>query len=743
MADFAVSDVFKVVDEMAPQFGFTPNEVKTILLAENTGSGKLGTRKTYSGDATNSNKTMGIMQVIPTTAEGLKQAGFLPQDWKHDPNNVRSQLMAGMAAMKEMRSRQRNPSDLLELGAMYNGGNVPWEQYKSGKPMNPETTNYLQKMRTSMAELNMTPQQIEAMAGKPGGISLPAGTRLPSRSSSSSSTSTSSKSYDPAAMANVQQAMGLLQNPGGLLDTAMGALSDRSADVATTGASLMEGILSAGRAAGASAEAAAVLKASGEARRAALLTRANLNPEQTNNRMDQALSELDVTSAMLDQMKPEIDQRLSVGFFDNPLEYVVNMTRLPGMISKYNTVVGTQQNALNKYSAAKDIATSSIDMSQAIDADQTLAVGAAVSKEQFEKAKMEVDKTKLALQSKSAAEALQAVQLGMSNVDLTLKQLMLNAQTQATREGLSEREAAEAGEKAALSQFNVMIEAAGGEKIAPDRFKQLTAAQRSEILATTSSRRFGGDFVSALKFVETYGNLDAMAVKGQANVRTWVNNTNNLANAEVSKMQTEAEAKGKGTQFNPGKAKEAAFQAIASQYQASANGNMRGVPEGNPYKIDYKTIVKDPQFAGNSYVQLMAKYGPDGTEPQFQDFDEQNFIRRAATVASMSADPALATKKFAADISSFYKTASRATQMANKPQLFGLSTPAKTYPVILPGYQTGKEVKSIDLGDQTLMENFMTQQVARHIALEKLSMFAVGEKLQEQKALGLKMFGGN
>lgn len=718
MAEFSVKDIYGEIDRQAAEFGVNPAFAKTLLTAENTDSGSTTSRKAYSGDAVSSAKARGVLQVIPTTAAGLQQAGFLPATWRHDPENLGSQVSAGLAAIKEMNQRQRDPNDLFELATMYNGGNKAWKSYLGGKPVNPETAHYLTKVERAGMDFGLqpTPQQIEAATLARAGQSqqgFPSSVARPGvRRSESSSETTSSKTYDPVAMERFNQSAGLLQNSGGLFESAMGALTDRGAGVAQSGADLMAGILDAGRAAGASAEAQAVLKASGEARRAALLTRANLNPEQTENRMDQALSALDTTSAALDQLKPEIDRRMSVGFFDNPLEYVINMTRLPGMISQYNGLVSTQQAALGKYQAAKEITSSAIDMSQAIDADKTLAVGHAVNQEQLAKAKVESDKTKLALQSKSAADALQAVAVGLQGADLSLKQLMLTAQQNSLKEGESAAEAAAKGEQAALSQFNIMIEAAGGEKIALDRFKQLTPAARTEILNTTSSRRFGGDFVNALRFVEKYGNLDQMAVKGQANVRTWVNATNVAANSEVQKMETDAVAKGKGNTFHPGKAKEEALQIVAAQYEKAANSNMRGASEGNPYKIDYKTAIKDPAFANNSFVQLMAKYGPDGSEPQFQDYDEQNYVRRAVTTARLSGDPALATKKFAADMSSFFQTASKATQLANKPQLFGLSTPQKVYPLMMPAYQVGKDLKSIDLGDPAVAENFMTKQVA-------------------------------
>lgn len=704
MANFSVDEIMRTIDEMAPSFDVDPRIAKSIIVAENTSDGRIK-RGTFSGDATNSNRTMGIGQVIPSTARGLQQAGLLPADWKFDPNDLRSQLSASLAAMKDMKSRLKNPDDPLELGAYYNGGTKSLEAYRAGQKLNPETEQYLQKQRTYMADNQMTPQQIERAAGQP---ATPG-----ARKSSSSSTSTTRSVFDAGALDNFNAASGLLQQTIG---DAFAALDDRGGGVAAAGAGLQDSILAAGATAGASAMATATMRAAGEARRAALLTRANLNPEQTDNRMDQALRTLDETSALLEQKRPEIDARMSVGIFDNPLEWLVNQTRLPGMIGEYNGLVGVQKDALQKYDAAKSIAASAIDMSQAIDADKTLAAGAALSNAEAAKANMQADQVKLQMQQKSASDALQAVQLAGQAASNSLQQLMLTKQVEAQRAGETEAAAREAGEKAALSEFNMLVKAAGGAGIAFDRFKQLTPKAREEILSANSSGKFGSDIVKAIGFVNKYGNWDAMATNGQLAVRTWVNDTAIDVGKALEQEKVKAAAAGKANSFNPDKVEAQLWEARVAQYQNAAAVDMRNQPESNPYKISYKQLIKDPKWAGNAFVELMTKYGPDGTERQFANYDEQAFLQRAVTFARLSGDPASATKKLAADISSFYKAASREQQMITKPQMFGLQTPSKTYPVALPAYSTGTIPKSIDLGDGSQVENFLTRQVAKEIA---------------------------
>lgn len=703
MANFSIDEVMKTVEELAPQYGIDPRTAKSIIVAENTSDGRIR-RSTFSGDATNSNRTMGLGQVIPTTARGLQQAGLLPADWKFDPNDLKSQLSASLAAMKDMKSRMRDPDDPLELGAYYNGGTENWKRYQRGEPLVPETTQYLQKQRTYMADNQMTPQQIERAASQPTSPAMRRGT--------SSSTSTTRNVFDAGALDNFNSASGLLNATIGDAYTALG---DRGAGVQAAGANYMDTILQAGIAAGASAAATAGLKAAGEQQRAALLTRANLNPEQTANRMDQALEALDVTSALLEQKRPEIDARMSVGFFDNPLEWLVNQTRLPGMVNEYNGLVGVQKDALQKYEAAKNITASAISMSESIQADKTLEAGAALSNAELKRAEAQAAGVNLQMQQKSAADALQAVQLAGQAASNSLQQLMLTKQLEAVKQGETEAQARVAGEQAALSEFNTLVKAAGGQGLPYDRFKQLPAKTRDEILSANSSGRFGSDIVKALGFVNKYGNWDAMATNGQLAVRTWVNDTAIQVNKDLETIKAQAAAKGDKT-FNPDKVEQQLYEAMAARYQNAAVSDMRNQPDANPYKIQYKSIIADPKWTGNAYVEMMKKYGPDGTERQFTNYDEQDFIRRAVTTARLSGDPSGATKKLAADISSFYKQASKEQQMLTKPQMFGLQTPSKTYPVALPIYSTGTLPKLVDLGDPTQVENLLTRQVAKEIA---------------------------
>lgn len=711
MAKFTLDEIFGEIDAQAPKLGIDPVWAKAFLTAENTGSGDPTKHKSFSGDAVSPVGAQGLMQVMPTTARGLQKAGFLPPDWTHDPENKTSQVQAGLGAMKEMMGRMRNPSDIFELGAMYNGGNYNHKQYLEGKELSPETAGYLPKLKTAMSKLggNMTPQQIERSAASqpPATRTAPSGNGTLTAQNWSNSTKTSS--YDPAAMESFQKSSGILDM---LLDSTSQQVQDNQIAANGIAAGLMESIAAMGQASGASAQAQAEVQAAQAARRGLLLTKANLNPDQNNNRAQIALDKLDATNASLDAQRPEIDRRMAVGFFDNPVEYLINAVTLPGMVSKYNQDVQIQKDALGTYKAATEIANTDITMSQAIDADLISKAGVAQAAEAASKAQVMLKEQQLKNQGANTATALTLVQLANNDNQRKLQQLQLTRQTETENQGLTERQiAAKASENDRIS-VNKIIEAAGGVGIDESRWKSYPAAIKTALTTATSRGTFGKNFAEAAEFVKEFGSKEVMAKGGQLAVVKWLNDTQ----LEASKITTEQakEAAGNGLKanksFNPEKQNQANMEAIASRYQAAAAVDMRGEKEGNPYKIDYVNASKDPKFNGNVWAENIRKYGPGGPEAVYETIDEQQLLKKATMDIALSKDPAMAVKKYAADISSYYKQATMDQALLSKWPMFGLERPAKTYPVSTPLFN--KSTKTTDLGDPLQVENVLTKQLA-------------------------------
>lgn len=706
MAEFALPDIYAAIDRIAPTMKVDPKVVKALLASENTADGSLAKRSTLRGDAVSPVGAQGLMQVMPATARGLQQAGILPADWRHDPLNLDSQITAGIGAIKDMQMRVKDINDPFELGAYYNGGTRGLKRYQAGESLAPETSQYLVKMRNAMNEqgTQLTPQQIERSASR----SVTAG---PSGGGVSRSTSVGSTSYDPAAMQGFLQSAGMVTDQ--LIPTALQRIAGSAEAVQLMGATFQQAIVDAGATAGAAAMSKAETAAADATRRAGILTAANLNPADANNRAAQALDALDTRSMQLEALRPEIDRRMAVGFFDNPLEFLVNATRLPGMVQQYNSLVQVQQDELQGYKVAKDIAASQISVSEATEADKILEEGRRQAASEASKAQVALSQAQISLQSKAATDALQAVQLGSTAAEWDYKKMLLTRQSQLEREGYTAREAAAKAEADQLTAINLVIKAAGGDGITPERFKQLGTKERDQLMAAGSSKRFGDSLSDSIDFIK-YGSLDNMATRGNLATRTWVNSTLQAASDVVREQAVKAQAPGSiNKSFNPEKEMRNNVDAIGSQYVAAANVNMIGAKDSNPYKISYPDALKLPGMETNVVASTLKKLGPNGTEPIWDKVDEQQVIKHLVKQAAFSKDPGLSVQKIANDVSQFYQAASKEQARITNYKLFGLATPDKVYAVQMPQLLSG--AKTLDLGDRTTVENLITRQVALEI----------------------------
>lgn len=713
MADFALPDIFAEIDKQAPAFGIDPMWAKALVVAENTGSGSTTGKTTYSGAATSPVGARGLMQVMPATARGLQQAGLLPATWTHDPTNLGSQISAGLAAMKDMASRTKNPGDPLELAAYYNGGTSGLKNYQAGTLSNPETTQYLKKVQRAMTELGMqpTPQQIEQMAmqGPTGGQAVPAGTRT----STATSTGRSWTQYQPDALDGFLTQANLMTQPGGLFDQGMAGVAQREqAQVAAT-QDLLGAIGLAGKAAAATAGAEATQLAANTVVRQGILDASNLNSEWEHNRMRVALDKIDATSAQLDALRPEIDQKMGVGFFDNPLAWLVNQMELPGLVNRYNAVVGQQQDAIGHYDAASSIASKQLSLGQAAGADKILEVGAAKSQQALAEADAKAKAVQLQMSSKVAADELARVQLGLQTLGVRGQVAQLTKQQMSERQSVAQAMKDNATAQSTVDDINRIIKAAGGAgSLDVQRFKQLPAAEREQLLQIANSGKFGKDFTSSLLFVEQYGSLPAMAQGGQNATVNWIQKTLQQGDAAVIPLQQKAAATGDKT-FNPAKVKIQVLDGIASQYQTQAEGDLRSAPVGNPFKLDYQMAVTAPEMAENLWAKPIIEHGPGSANPLYQKIDEQQMMNRALHTISTVPPEQRSTfiKQFAADTAKFYQNSTAAQALETRYVNFGLHKPQKTYSVNLPEFMGPAE--SIDLGNPTQVENFLTRQYAR------------------------------
>lgn len=723
--NYGLDDIYGEIDRQAKSYGVDPVLARALFAAENTSGGRFTTNEVSATKVNPNSKASGLFQVIPDTEAALQRQGRLAAS--ADPLGLPYQVSRGLSAISEMQGRQKRPGDPFELAVMYNAGTKPWQSYLAGGAIPAETQQYLQKVKTSMADqgVTLTPQQIEqlAMRGPSGGASTPG-----TASSSSQRTSVSSNLYDPAAMAAYQQARGAADTA---FINAQGAVQQAGDARQNLGMDYVASILAAGQGAAQVAQSQTELELASAERRKQILAQANLDPTVNNNRVDMALRDLDETSARIDAMRPEIDRKMALNFFDNPIEWIGAQLALPGEISTYNALARQQGDQIARYDIASKIADGQITRTQATEVDQIAKLGADKAKEIAGRSVAAANQAAIQVQAAAASSALQLAQMAQMQLGAAERGLALSREKQLVTEGMSESQKKDALEQMQMDKINTLLTAAGAKSRAPgelgpqlfDRasFKSLPKKAQEELISAAQSGTFGSTPAEANAFLNNWaGGLQGMATGGDAYAPRAFAGVLAAADVESTKIRDQWQALNPGKTANMAQIRDAAINQVAGNFLIAAETNLYRQPESNPYKIDYQKIFTDPKvmqnMANNSYVQTMQKLGPGGAESVGSTYDEQRAMTRLMADIGLSKNPQAAIKKAAADIASFYSVAMPYQQMNTKYNLFGMKTPLKGYPVMM---QQVNEGKKIDMADRTMVENALTKQFVSDQRIKK------------------------
>jgi len=128
------------VAEAARRFGIPEAWIWAVMRVESNGDSRAVSRA----------GAVGLMQIMPATWAGLRaRYGLGP-----DPLDVRDNIMAGAAYLREMHDRYGNVTAML---AAYNAGPGRYDDYLSrGRPLPPETVGYLAQLAPSVGTAGAT-----------------------------------------------------------------------------------------------------------------------------------------------------------------------------------------------------------------------------------------------------------------------------------------------------------------------------------------------------------------------------------------------------------------------------------------------------------------------------------------------------------------------------------------------------------------------------------------------------------
>lgn len=722
---FSAEEVFREIESQAPGFGVPTNVARAFLLAENTADGKLKPGSTFNGAAVSPKSARGVFQTLPSTEAALQEQGFLPSGWKFSPTDLSGQVSAGLAALKEMTGRQKNPGDIRELGAMYNGGTAAWQNYLSGKleAIPGETKNYWNKLTNGMgSEKPMGAQAIER-AAMGGSASSPANSGDLTGTSSPGSTSSGSRSRsnirtnvwnNPELFAQTMLSGAQVVGAGGSIDSAISALTGLAAQRAVAEQNQQAAIQQGAAAAGQATMDEYAISASNAARKNAILMSGQIHPDQANNRVNQAFDKINQLDFQLEPLAKEIDARMAVGLFDNPLEFIINQVRLPGMVGQYNAGVREQNRAIQSAQQIQSLAGTQQSLTSATDADAITRAGiskaaaiAAQSQEALAKAQQEHA-------GAAARDAANLATLEGQKFEFNARMLQFTKEVQTATEGMSAQEAAKTEMKMRVDKINTYLKMIGStQQHTVESYKLMPTAEREMLFNAAGRGIIAPSFSEAATIIDEKGSLAGIAQGGDAAAVSWFRKVVDEANLKTKQDLALATQQAKVTGKMPNK--DAVFKAnmdiIQERFRGEAN-DMSTASASNPLKLDMVAASKNPALAKNPVAVFVNTYGPGSANPVLLQLDEKKlFDRFTAAIANGAMTPVQASQA----LHEFYTVGSQAQAMATKYGLFGIENP-KDYTVVLPNpgmfsfdRQPGGTVDMLKLSS---IEQYLTKSIA-------------------------------
>lgn len=705
MATVSRQEVEDYIYERAAAFGIDPNTAVAILRSENSGAPGKDAHAILSTDTVSPRGALGPMQVMPSTRGELIKQKYLPAD--HDFKSWQGQTDAGLAAISEIVKRNKT-DDPLFIAAEYNGGPTVSRQFvknnRNEDVLNPETANYIKKMKAilKMDGTQASPSQADVRKSEPGG-----GTGSFSVAGNEGGTSLQAARGADAILNTLETSAADLKN---LVTSLYTSRDEQAAALKQQG----DAIARAGQARAEKAAVEGTIDAANVGLRQRIVDLWRMGTDSADSLVAESLARRTAIDAERKPLAAEIDARMSVGFFDDPLQWLVNQTVLPGQVSKHNALAREHNNVTRQVNIAQTEVANQEKIDVGATADMAAARADAIAKMELANAQEKVAGISAQVAGTRAQTALQVAQLGEAHSRIVISSTarIEDLQRKAAADVITKKERDE------LERINGGIKTLGESIGAPNA--SLTAitklhgkAGQDAWVARVNTGKLGDNLHETLSFIETFGNLPNMAASGKAeqaaSLKKMIDSVN--AQAKLIRGGWSLDPKNAGQKApDMNTAKKMAAERLEAQWAAEAVTDMGEVSATNPYAANHRTMALTFADKTNPVYQMVANALNDNIKitdrilfKAVEDAVKAGTLeRRAAAVA----------------ITDYYKAA---TAHNNKAQAFTLlGLPAQQGYVVRA---EDTELK-VDLTNDTSVERFLTQQAASMKALKYAALLS-------------------
>jgi hypothetical protein len=627
MDSYSIDAVNQTIQELAPTLGVDPTTARIIIGAEQvwrdreTGGYKMP--RSYSPRPSPVGAS-GVGQVMPRTHAALVAQGFLPPDLA-SASGLRGQVAASLAAIKEM--QQRHGTDPLRLAAAYNGGERAGKLFGtpgfSSAPA--ETQNHVEKARFVMNQLMPTQSAAETQRlGMAQAPTEPAANPM------------------SAMLQQIQQAFG---NVTDATTQSINAVTgyQQAADAGMVAA--QQAVLD--QAAGANmAAAGAVRGAEIQQARKDFLTQQFLltDADVQVNRDQYALLE-----GQRLQLEEQINSQLAVGFFDNPLQHIMNLTTLPGLVQQHNGLARQVKNLDAQISQRQQ---HSGTQQQVTAANQLEAVKMQeLGKAQEVAAKASADLARLSVENAgtNAKNTLQILSAEAGRMDASARLMQITRQELAERREFQELAKSEQDQRVEVTSLNKLLEPIGGA-IDERSWKEMTATSKLPLRQMLARGNYGNSLA------EAYDVITGSGLYNRSRAAPSVVVTIDLIGNQLGAKMREAEAKDTLKRGKPAEYRAQALASLEAEWTETAKKGTdreRLLPT-NPHTLDFNTLHLSGQWKDSWIGKVMTQRAQSNMAGGANGLKFNDFATEAlAQIAAKKTTPA----KAADELSRFFNTA--------------------------------------------------------------------------------------
>jgi hypothetical protein len=669
-----IGNALAYAQSAAEKLGLDPDLVGRILLTENMGKdGKVPT--TIRTDSTSPRGAVGLMQVMPDTRKALQQQGFLPET--HDNSTWMGQIDAGIASLRETVKRIGSGSPEA-IAADYNAGPRGSRLVNTGQPhlLASETQNYLKKFAQAGDLLG---------GGQPGDFT---------QTSSSSPNGTPKTSTSTTNYPGLEAAARIVATNGAVMENLISSIFQGGEAEKTALAGAAIEITKAGEANAAAERTKGEIEGAAAETRKRILQILNLDTSNADNAIAQNLATFAELGKTRQPISDDIDKRNAVGFFDNPIQWLINQTVLPGEVAQHNALAQKQNQILRTTSYLQNAAKEQEGIDVAATADQYARLAADMATARVSTAKAEAARFTAQAAGTDARIATTVANIRERQADNevkieTLRRVVTNDRLEADKTAQQKTE--EATLDADIKRIGLII---GAPNASLQTVKRMTKVDQDMWMSRVAKNSAGDNLWEALTFFTKFGNIQNMNNTGNAELGKVLRNIQSAVAQQANADAAQLTAQG---QKLPPRAEmlESAANRLESVYFGQREDMLKASPT-NPYLADHTSAAMawkgDPN---NPVVKLLL----DANKNKVKLNDQQLVSAIIGQVDKMVLSPLQATGALA----DYYQHVIRTNNRNRAFNLMGMSL-QDDYSVLLK-----ENSRKLDLTNTVALENFFTK----------------------------------